>query len=253
MDYINIATQAVKKSGDVLKNSFARQSTVEGKGKHDIVTEADRASEKIILDLLHDYFPEHAIVAEESGARHTNSSYTWYVDPLDGTTNFVTGNPYFSVSLALAHEGEVVLAVVFNPILDELYVAEKDHGAFLNGQQMHVSKNRQFSEALLAAAYSMAENDIRRGLKTIEALALKARKVVINFSPALDLCNIARGRIDGLVDNGTTPEDHAAGSLILTEAGGAVQNYQSAHWNVNETGVIASNGVFQKELATIAQ
>lgn len=253
MKHKDIAVEAAQKAGKILKNNFFKQSHVEGKGKHDVVTKTDRESEAAILEILREAFPEHNFVAEESGSQQGDSEYTWYVDPLDGTSNFITGNPYFSVSIALAIKEKVILAIVFNPILDEMYIAEKGKGAFVNDEPLHVSQNAQISEALLASAYSMNEKDIKRGLKTIETLALNARKVIINFSPALDLCNIARGRIDGLVDNGTTPEDHAAGSLILTEAGGVVQNYADKNWDVNKIGVIASNGVLQNFLTDIAR
>lgn len=253
MKYKNIAVEAAQKAGKILKNNFFKQSHIEGKGKHDVVTKTDRESETAIIEILKANFPEHNFVAEESGSQQDDSEYTWYIDPLDGTSNFITGNPYFSVSIALALKEEVILAIVFNPMLGEMYIAEKGKGAFLNDERLHVPHSKKLSEALLASAYSMEERDIKRGLKTIEALALSARKVIINFSPALDLCNIARGRIDGLVDNGTTPEDHAAGSLILTEAGGVVQNYDEKSWDVNKVGIIASNGVLQNFLTDIAR
>jgi len=253
MKHKNIALQAAQKAGKILKNNFFKQSRVEGKGEHDVVTETDRESENVILEILKDNFPDHSFIAEESGSQQTDSEYAWYIDPLDGTSNFITGNPYFSVSIALSFKKEIILAIVFNPILDEMHVAEKNKGAFLNNEPLRVSRNSQLSEALLASAYSMDESDIKRGLKTIETLALNTRKVVINFSPALDLCNIARGRIDGLVDNGTTPEDHAAGSLILTEAGGIVQNYYDEDWDVNKIGIIASNGVLQNFITGLAR
>jgi len=253
MKHKDIAIEAAQKAGKFLKNNFLEQLNVEGKGKHDVVTETDRESEKVILKKLKDNFPNHNFIAEESGSQQNDSEYSWYIDPLDGTFNFITGNSYFSVSIALALKEEIILGIVFNPILDEMYIAEKNKGSFLNGKPLQVSKNSQFSEALLASSYSMDERDIKRGLKTIEMLALKARKVIINFSPALDLCNIASGRIDGLIDNGTTPEDHAAGSLILTEAGGIVQNYHDKNWDVNKIGIIASNGVLQDFLTNIAR
>lgn len=135
----------------------------------------------------------------------------------------------------------MVLGVVYNPILEELYLAEKNKGAYLNGKKLHIYEESSLKDAILASAYSSKEENIRKGLKTTEKLALNARKVIINFSPALDLCNIARGKIDGLIDNGTTPEDHAAGSLIVTEASGKIRNYNNQSWNVDEIGIIASN------------
>jgi len=247
-DHKSIAIKAAQVAGNILKRGFFKGSSVEGKGLHDVVTATDRESENSIISELKQHFPDHNIIAEESGSQMTGSEYTWYIDPLDGTSNFVTGNPYFSVSIALCKNDEVILGVVLNPILDELYVAEKNMGAFMNDQPLQVSKQAVMSEALLASAYAMTESEIKLGLRTVEVLALNVRKVVINFSPALDLCNIARGRLDGLVDNGTTPEDHAAASLILSEAGGVVQNYGTDTWDVSKVGIVASNGLLHQSL-----
>lgn len=241
MSYKNIAVSAARKAGGMLRIKFQKALDVSEKGKHDIVSSADYESEKEIIGIIKKSFPTHSIVAEESGKFQKKSSYVWYIDPLDGTSNFVTGNPYFSVSIALAFKGKVVLGVVYNPILEELYLAEKNKGAYLNGKKLHIYEEGSLKDAILASAYSSKESDIKKGLRTAEKLALNSRKVVINFSPALDLCNIANGRLDGLIDNGTTPEDHAAGSLIVTEAGGKIRNYSSKVWDVNKIGIIASN------------
>jgi len=246
-----LAIEAVKTAGRILKKQFYTQSLVEAKGKHDIVTDADRESESAILQILQNDYPDYNYIAEESGTQMNSSKCSWYIDPLDGTTNFVTGNPYFSVSIALAYQNEVILGVIFNPITNELYFAEKGKGAYLNNERIKVSKNSDLSRALIASAYSAEEKAIKKGLKTIEKLALSSRKVLVNFSPALDLCNIARGRLDGLVDNGTTPEDHAAGSLIVKEAGGCVQNFDDEDWSVNKIGIIASNEKLQKSIKGI--
>ncbi len=243
--FLNTAIEASKKSGEVLKKGFYSKQIVQGKARHDVVSQVDLESEKIIIDMITTAFPNHSIHAEESGTQEKDSEYKWYIDPLDGTSNLLLGIPYFSVSIALAHQGEVILGVVYNPILDELYTAKRGHGAFLNNEKIQISSQDILSSALIASAYSADEEDIKRGLKTVEGLALHSRKVVINFSPALDLCNIARGKLDALVDNGTTPEDHAAGSLIVTEAGGVIQNYGMTTWNVEKVGIIASNGLIQ--------
>jgi myo-inositol-1(or 4)-monophosphatase len=237
-----VAIKAAKTAGNILKSEFFRPQNVKGKTKHDVVSDADYKSEKTIIKIIKDNFPEHNIIAEESGNEHKKSEFSWYIDPLDGTSNFVIGNPYFSVSIALAKNNEVILGVVFNPILNELYIAEKGKGALLNNKSISVSSTQIMSDSFIASAYSSDEKNIKKGLKVIERLALNSRKVVINFSPALNLCNIARGRIEALVDNGTTPEDHAAGSLIVMEAGGKIQNYDSKTWNINKIGIIASNG-----------
>lgn len=241
MNHKNIAIKAAKEAGKILKKEFSGVLDVKAKEKHDIVSNADYRSEKEIIKTIKKVFPLHSIIAEESGKNEKKSDYVWYVDPLDGTSNFVTGNPYFSVSIALALKGKVVLGVVYNPILEELYLAEKNKGAYLKGKKLYISGERSLENVILASAYSSKESDIKKGLRIVEKLALNSRKVVINFSPALDLCNIANGRLDGLIDNGTTPEDHAAGSLIVTEAGGKIRNYNNQSWNIDEIGIIASN------------
>lgn len=241
MNYKSVAIKAAKEAGKILKKEFSGVLDVKAKERHDIVSSTDYLSEKKIIEIIKKTFPLHAIVAEESGKNEKKSDYVWYVDPLDGTSNYVIGNPYFSVSIALTHRNKVVLGVVYNPILDELYLAEKGKGARLNGRRMSISNKSNIKDAILASAYSSKESDIKKGLRTVEKLALNSRKVVINFSPALDLCNIANGRLDGLIDNGTTPEDHAAGSLIVTEAGGKITNYSSKTWSVDKIGIIASN------------
>jgi len=253
MNYKEVAVKAASKAGEILKTNFYDQPFVEAKGVHDIVTRSDCQSEKVILDMLHEYFPDHTYIAEESGTQQTDSEYTWYIDPLDGTSNFATGNPYFSVSIALAYKGNIILGVVYNPMVNELYLAEKGCGAFLNNMKIHVNKNHNLSDALISSAFSGGDADIKHGLGTIEKLALHSRKVVINFSPALDLCNVARGRMDAVVSKGTTPEDHAAGSLILTEAGGIVENFANRLWNVDETGIIATNGWLQNLIAGLVR
>lgn len=242
MELKTVAIKAAKTAGNILKSEFFRPQNVKGKAKHDVVSDADYKSEKTIIKIIKDNFPEHNIITEESGNEHKKSEFSWYIDPLDGTSNFVIGNPYFSVSIALAKNNEVILGVVFNPILNELYIAEKGKGALLNNKPISVSSTQNMSDSFIASAYSSDEKNIKKGLKVIEKLSFNSRKVVINFSPALNLCNIARGRIEALVDNGTTPEDHAAGSLIVIEAGGKIQNYSSKTWNINKIGIIASNG-----------
>lgn len=252
MDYKSVAIQAIYEAGKVLVESFYSNTEAKEKGAHDLVSKTDINSEKTILEIIKSSFPKHTYIAEESGKSKTDSEYTWYIDPLDGTSNFLLGIPYFSISIALSLKDEVIFGAVFNPLLDELYTAEKGNGSYLNDKEIKVSSRSNIKSAFIASAYSANEKDIKRGLKTIEQLSLATRKVVINFSPALDLCNVARGKLDALVDNGTTPEDHAAGSLIVTEAGGQVSNYKKDTWNVNEVGIVASNGTIQKSVASLA-
>ncbi|HVC58435.1 MAG TPA: inositol monophosphatase family protein [Candidatus Acidoferrales bacterium] len=242
MSYKSVAIKAAKEAGKTLKFRFDANLEVKAKSKHDIVSNVDVESERKIIQIIKKNFPTHAIQAEESGAQGKISNYRWIVDPLDGTANFVTGNPFFSVSIALTFQGKVILGVVYNPILNQLYYAEKGKGAFLNGNRIVVSKNSSLKDSFIVTGNLYDEKGISKALPTVKKLILSSRKTLIIFSPALNLCNLARGKIDGFVDRGATPEDHAAGSLIATEAGARVQNYYSDTWDVNKEGIVASNG-----------
>lgn len=239
-----------RSAGAILANEFSHINKFDSKGEHDIVTHADYQSEALIMKELQASYPEYSIITEESPNIKGTTKYCWYIDPLDGTNNFITGSPYFVVSIGLAYHDEIILGVVYNPISDELFYAEKGKGAFLNGEKISVSGRKDLSGSLLALAYAPEEDEIRQGIALLETFVLQCRRVVINFAPALDLCNIARGRLDGLIDNGSTPEDHAAASIILSEAGGSLRNFDQPGWDVNRTGIIASNTLLQDQLVT---
>lgn len=243
--------KAARNAGEILEKDFHKLNGVKAKDAHDLVSDADVKSEKEIISVIKSNFPWHTIIAEESGEQNKKSEYEWIIDPLDGTANFIMGIPYFSVSIAVTYRGEVIAGIVLNPVLKEIYYAEKGCGACLNGSSIKVSKKSKIEDALMGCAYSSTEKEIVKGLKIVEKLSLKARKVVVNFSPALTLCNIARGRMDASVDPGTTPEDHAAGSLILQEAGGKIQNFSSEKWNAKKKGMVASNGYLQSSILKI--
>ena len=248
MSVLKKVISIAKSAGAILANEFSHINKFDTKGEHDIVTHADYQSEALIMKELQATYPEYSIITEESPNIKGKTEYCWYIDPLDGTNNFITGSPYFVVSIGLAYRDEIILGVVYNPISDELFYAEKGKGAFLNGEKIWVSGRKDLSGSLLALAYAPEENEIRQGIALLETFVLQCRRVVINFAPALDLCNIARGRLDGLLDNGSTPEDHAAASIILTEAGGNLRNFDQPGWDVNRTGIIASNTLLQDQL-----
>ena len=248
MSVLKKVISIAKSAGAILANEFSHINKFDTKGEHDIVTHADYQSEALIMKELQATYPEYSIITEESPNIKGKTEYCWYIDPLDGTNNFITGSPYFVVSIGLAYRDEIILGVVYNPISDELFYAEKGKGAFLNGEKISVSGRKDLSGSLLALAYAPEENEIRQGIALLETFVLQCRRVVINFAPALDLCNIARGRLDGLLDNGSTPEDHAAASIILTEAGGNLRNFDQPGWDVNRTGIIASNTLLQDQL-----
>lgn len=248
MSVLEKVISVAKSAGAILAHEFSHINEFDTKGEHDIVTHADYQSEALIMKELQAAYPEYSIITEESPNIMGKTEYCWYIDPLDGTNNFITGSPYFVVSIGLAYQDEIILGVVYNPISDELFYAEKGKGAFLNGGKISVSGRKDISGSLLALAYAPEEDEIRQGIALLETFVLQCRRVVINFAPALDLCNIARGRLDALIDNGSTPEDHAAASLILTEAGGKLRNFDQPGWDVNRTGIIASNTLLQDQL-----
>jgi len=248
MNVLEKVISIAKSAGAILAHEYRHINKFDTKGEHDIVTHADYQSEALIMKELQAAYPEYSIITEESPNIKGKTEYCWYIDPLDGTNNFITGSPYFVVSIGLAFKDEILLGVVYNPISNELFYAEKGKGAFLNGEKISVSGRENISGSLLALAYAPEEVEIKQGIALLESLVLQCRRVVINFAPAFDLCNIARGRIDGLIDNGSTPEDHAAASLILTEAGGKLRNLDQPGWDVNRTGIIASNNLLQDQL-----
>ena len=239
---------AAKAAGEIIASDFSSSDSHQNKGRHDIVTGTDLRAETEIIGILQSKFPDYNLHSEEAGKLDMDSEYCWIIDPLDGTSNFRTGNSYISVSIALAHKNTIILGVVFNPITNEMFHAEKGKGAFLNDEEILVSGRNRLSDSFIAAAYSADEKDIGEGIWVIRKLSLQCRRVVINFAPAMDLCNIARGRLDALVDNGSTAEDHAAASLILTEAGGYVANYFEGGWDFWKTGIIAGNGKVNNDL-----
>ncbi|SFA92188.1 myo-inositol-1(or 4)-monophosphatase [Amycolatopsis marina] len=246
--YLDTAIAAASAAGTVLAARFTEGTTSAPKGDKDVVTPMDHAAEQVCLSRLRQDFPDFSHEAEESGRRSTGSSFTWYVDPLDGTANYLTGNPYFSVSIALVQAGEVITAVVHNPVTGDFFTAERGSGARLNGSPIHAGSAAAAAEAMAATAYSFEPALERESLRALRILGSRFRRVVVNFAPALDLCNIARGRLSCLVDCGSTPVDHAAGSLVLTEAGGVLRNYGGGGWTIRDTGVVASTPSLAAEL-----
>ena len=248
MNTLEKMISVARSAGKILREEFTHINKFDAKGARDIVTHMDYESEALIMKELQAAYPDYSIKTEESPNVDRGSGYCWYIDPIDGTNNFITGSPYFVVSIGLAYHNETVAGVVYNPISDELFHAEKGQGAYLNGKRISVSNRDELSESLLALSYAAEEKEIKQGIAILEKFVLKCRRVMINFAPALDLCNIARGRLDGLVDNGCTPEDHGAANLILTEAGGKLRNFDQPGWDLNRTGVIASNAVLHEHI-----
>ena len=214
-----------KQSGEILRNSFGQILQVDHKGVIDLVSEADRRSEQFLLSTIRQHFPADTIVAEESGELAGTGDYTWYIDPLDGTVNYVHGLPIYSISIAYAQRGELRLGVVYDPMRDECFSAELGQGAWLNGQPIHPTPTSDLDHALLVTGFPY---DIRtnpdNNLDHYAHFALRTQGVRRLGSAALDLCYVACGRFDGFWELRLNAWDVAAGVLIARQAGARVTN-----------------------------
>ncbi len=242
--YLSVAVEAARGAGTLLRDALGGTRRIRYKGSPtNLVTEMDQRAESLIVGRLRQAFPDHAILAEESGAQPGRSDYRWLIDPLDGTTNYAHGVPVFAVSVALERAGEVVLGVAYDPNLDECFLAERGGGATLNGQAIHVSETPTLDESLLATGFP---NDIRTASQTnlpeYSALSLRTRGVRRIGSAVLDLCYVAAGRFDGYWELRLGPWDMAAGGLIVQEAGGRLTDVRGGTWRLEGPGVLASNG-----------
>jgi myo-inositol-1(or 4)-monophosphatase len=228
---LTIAVKAARAAGTVINRAAADMDKVRVSRKqlNDYVTETDEASEKAIIDTLLYAYPDHAIWAEESGRIHgnQNSEFVWIIDPLDGTTNFVHGLPIYCVSIAVAHRGVVQHAVVFDPNRNDLFTASKGSGAFLNNRRIRVSKRLRLADSLIGTGFAFRPGDnFPRYLKMFEQISTAAGSLRRPGAAALDLAYVAAGYYDGFFESGLHPWDVAAGSLLVTEAGGLVGNYR---------------------------
>jgi len=240
-----------REAGTVLMGYFAPHIAFEYKGDVDIVTEADRASEKLIAERLHARWPGHGIVGEEGTRSDTAADYRWYVDPLDGTTNFAHGYPVFCVSIALVHkEEELVAGVLYDPTRDEMFSAERGDGATLNGKPIHVSKTRELAESLLGTGFPSHKRHLNPNIHFYHQITLRSHGVRRAGSAALDLVNVACGRYDGFWEFNLNPWDTAAGVLLVQEAGGLVTRFDGSPFRIDSREVMASNGLVHQELLT---
>lgn len=225
----------------MLAGYFERHVAFELKGDYDLVTEADRASEKLICERLRQSFPDHSIVAEEGGGHESASGYRWYVDPLDGTTNFAHGFPVFNVTLALEHNGELLCGVIFDPTRQEVFQAERGAGATLNGERIRVSKADKITEALVATGFPSRKRHQNVNVHFYYQLAMHSHGVRRAGAAALDLAYVACGRLDAFWEFGLNPWDVAAGILMVREAGGTCSDMLGAPVGVRGPHLLADN------------
>lgn len=250
-EFVPAMTDIAREAGALLLPYFQRRIGFEYKGDVDLVTDADRASEKLIVSRIRDTWPAHDLMGEEGSRRESGSDYRWYVDPLDGTTNFAHGFPVFCVSLGLEHKGELIAGVLFDPTRDELFSAEKGSGAYLNGQRIQVSKTRDLCESLLATGFPSHKRHKNPNIYFYHTITLKSHGVRRAGSAALDLANVAAGRVDGFWEFNLNPWDTAAGVVVVREAGGVVTRMDGTPFRIDSRETLASNGIIHQELMDV--
>jgi len=247
-EYVPRIKAIAREAGTLLMQHFDRHIEVEYKGDADLVTIADRKSEALIRDRIRSQFPGHDVLGEEQGLSDTGSEFRWYVDPLDGTTNFAHGYPVFCVSIALQHKNEMIAGVCYDPTRDELFAAERGKGAFLNEKPIRVSTVSRLAEALVSTGFPSHKRHKNPNIYFYHQITLRTHGVRRAGSAALDLCSVACGRFDGFWEFNLNPWDTAAGVLIVEEAGGRVSDFHGGPFQLNSRETLASNGLIQDAL-----
>jgi len=254
------ATEIAREAGALLRSYFEHGVTAEYKGDVDLVTVADRASEKLIVERLHAAYPTHGIYGEEGTRSHLESEYRWYIDPLDGTTNFAHGFPIFCVSMGLEHrlpglapdaDGELVAAVIYDPTRDDLFTAEAGKGAYINGRRIHTSKTPSLAESITATGFPSQKRHTSPNIHFYQQFTLRSHGVRRTGSAAMDLAYVAMGRLEGFWEFNLNPWDTAAGVLLVREAGGTVTHMDGSPFTLDSREVLATNGLIQHELVTL--
>lgn len=249
---LNFAIRVARDAGRLLRDRLNTGFDIAHKGSINIVTEVDLASEKLIREAISTYYPRHEILGEEGGLTESRSDYRWVVDPLDGTTNYAHGYPVFCVSIALEHQGETVLGVVYDPTRDELFAAERGGGAALNNRPIRVSSVGDLMNSLLSTGFPY---DIKTSsftnLDHWANFAMNAQALRRDGAAALDLCYVACGRFDGFWELNLSAWDTAAGALIVSEAGGRVTDFRGDKFSNYEPQIVASNGLIHDRMIEV--
>lgn len=245
------ASTAAEQAGKFLLKKAREGFTVSKKGRVNLVTEADLMAENMVVEHILSRFPDHGILAEERGEAKGRGSVKWVIDPLDGTTNYAHQYPCYCVSIACEIEGEVLVGVVFDPILEECFSAIKGRGAFLNGTPISTSSESVLEDSLLVTGFSYDREAIERNLELFNAIMLQCRSVRRDGSAALDLCYVACGRFDGFWELSLHPWDVAAGSLIVLEAGGRFSRFNGDKASIYDRECLATNGRIHGALGKI--
>ena len=248
----DFAIKLARDAGSLLAGKFNSKHEIYYKGEIDLVTEADKMSEDLIIAAINSSFPDHGILSEESPAQNSQAKQRWIIDPLDGTTNYAHGYPVFCVSIALENEGVIVLGVIYDPLREEMFVAERGKGAYLNGKKMNVSKTTTLSRSLLATGFPY---DIRlskdNNLNYFNLMAMEAQAIRRAGAAALDIAYIAAGRFDGFWELKLMPWDMAAGCLMVEESGGVISDMFGGQWNISLPNVLVSNGLIYEQMISV--
>ncbi len=252
---LNIAINAARSAGDIITRHLDQidRIKVSTKNTNDFFTEVDIKAEQAIINIIRKAYPDHGIIAEESGVQEADEDYVWIIDPLDGTTNYLHGYPFFSVSIALRVKNKIEHAVVYDPLRHECFSASRGRGAQLNDRKIRVSKQTQLSAALLGTGFTFRDPTLaQRYLPTFEALFGNCAGIRRSGSAALDLCYVASGRVDGFWEFGLKPWDIAAATLIIREAGGMVSDMEGGEQYFKTGNIVAGNPkVFKSLLQTL--
>ena len=254
------AESIAREAGVLLREFYQRGVRAEYKGDVDLVTEADRASEKLIVSRLREAFPDHGIYGEEGTREGLDSEFRWYVDPLDGTTNFAHGFPVFCVvlgceqrkpGLAANEDGEMVAGVIYDPLRDEMFAAARGHGATLNGAPIHVSRTAALQESLIATGFPSQKRHTSPNIHFYQQFTLRSRGVRRAGSAAIDLAYVACGRMEAFWEFQLNPWDTSAGYLLVEEAGGKITHFDGSKFTLDSVEVLATNGLIHDEMVKL--
>ncbi len=252
---LNFAIETAREAGQILLEKFGKKINISFKGDINLVTEADLASEKLIIEKIRSYYPKHQILAEESGESVAvvdgDKRWKWIIDPLDGTTNFAHGYPCFCVTIALERDGEIVVGATFDPTRGEMFSAEKGQGATLNNRQIRVSETEKLANALIVTGFPHNFKEKESFAKHLTDFLLHSRGVRRDGSAAIDMAYVACGRFDGFWEEGLNPWDVAAGKLFIEEAGGKITYYDGAPFSVYTPPICASNTLIHAEMLQV--
>lgn len=249
-DVFYFGKELANKASKVILKNLNKISKISYKsGEFDLVTNVDKEVEQLILKEINLKYPNHTIISEESGKLKKDQKYKWYIDPIDGTTNFAHGYPFFCISIGFSKNDELEFGIVQVPLLNEIFTARKNKGAKLNTKSIHVSKTKKINQSLLATGFPYDRKSSQiNNLKNFCNLTLKTQGVRRAGAAAIDLCYVACGRLDGFWEIKLSPWDVAAGVLIIKEAGGKITNFKGNKFNVNDRTIVATNGLIHKEL-----